>query len=182
MKQTNETYHKTVAPALVKEFGLKSVMAAPKLVKVVVNCSMGEALKDKKTLESMRAQLAVITGQRPSVQKARVSISTFKLREGEPIGLKVTLRGTRMYDFITKLTTIALPRVRDFRGVPRKGFDGQGNYTLGVREQTIFPELEYTMVDRIRGFEITFVTTAGSDREAMRLLELLDVPFEKESN
>lgn len=174
-----QKYKEEIAPQLQKDLKVSNIMAVPKLVKVVINCSLGEALKDKKVMESMVAQLAIISGQKPQVTRAKQAISTFKLREGDAIGIKVTLRGTRMYDFITKLIMVALPRVRDFRGVPTSSFDGKGNYTLGVREQTIFPELEYKMVDRIRGFEITFVTTAQNNTEGKALLEKLGMPFEK---
>lgn len=151
-----------------------------KLVKIVVNCGIGrEAVADKKVIETMAAQLAVITGQRPAVTRAKRAISSFKLRAGDAIGLKVTLRGKRMRDFLTRLVSIALPRVRDFRGVAGSGFDGQGNYTMGIAEQTIFPELEYTMVDKTRGFEVTFVTSAAGDEEAKKLLVSLGMPFEK---
>ncbi len=163
-----------------KELNCKSVMAVPQLVKIIVNCGMGrESLKDKKTLESMATQLGVITGQKPAVTRAKRAIATFKLRAGDAIGLKVTLRGKRMYDFFTKLVMIALPRVRDFRGVSTKSFDGKGNYTLGISDQTIFPELEYRLVDRVRGFEIVVVTSAKTDAAAKKLLELLGMPFEK---
>ncbi|MBI3385975.1 50S ribosomal protein L5 [Candidatus Gottesmanbacteria bacterium] len=180
METLQETYKKTIVPTLMKELNIKSLMAVPKLVKIVVNCGMGtEALKDKKTLESMATQLSIITGQKAAVTRAKRAIATFKLRAGDPIGLKVTLRGRRMYDFFTKLIAIALPRVRDFRGVPAKSLDGKGNYTLGISDQTIFPELEYKLIDKVRGFEIVCVTSAGSDKAARRLLELLGVPFEK---
>lgn len=150
------------------------------LVKIVVNCGIGrEGVADKKVIEKMAAQLSVITGQKPAVTRAKRAISSFKLRAGDAVGLKVTLRGKRMADFLTRLVSIALPRVRDFRGVPSQGFDGQGNYTMGIAEQTIFPELDYTLVDKTRGFEITFVTSASDDREARQLLETLGVPFEK---
>lgn len=155
-------------------------MAVPKLVKIVVNCGLGEALGDKKVMEKMSEQLAMITGQKPQITRSRRAISTFKLRAGDAIGLRVTLRGERMYDFMLKFFGIALPRVRDFRGISKKGFDGRGNYTLGLREQTIFPELEYSMVDKVRGFEITFVTSAGNDEDGKTLLTLLGLPFEKE--
>lgn len=157
-------------------------MAVPRLTKIVVNCGMGEALKEKKALESMSAQLAVITGQKPMLTRAKRAISTFKLRAGDPIGLKVTLRGKRMYHFLKKLVVIALPRVRDFRGVSNAGFDGQGNYTLGISEQTIFPELDYSLVDKTRGFEITLVSTAKDAQSAKRLFERLGMPFMKERN
>lgn len=151
--------------------------ATPRLVKIVINCGLGEALGDKKVIEKMQEQLAVIAGQRPQITRAKRAISTFKLRAGDVIGLKVTLRGKRMNDFLLKLTSIALPRVRDFRGVSTRGFDGRGNYTLGIAEQTIFPELDYNMVDKVRGFEITFVTTAKTDDEAKKFLAGLGMPF-----
>ncbi len=155
-------------------------MAVPKLVKIVVNCGVGrEAVADKKVIEKVSAQLAVITGQKPAVTRARKAISSFKLRAGDAVGLKVTLRGKRMNDFLTRLISIALPRVRDFRGVSAAGFDGRGNYTLGINEQTIFPELDYTLVDKTRGFETSFVTTAINDQQARKLLEALGLPFEK---
>jgi len=163
-----------------KEFGIKNPMAAPRLVKIVVNCGMGEALKEKKALESMSAQLSIITGQKPMLTRAKRAISTFKLRAGDPIGLKVTLRGSRMYDFLTKLVSVALPRVRDFRGVANTGFDSRGNYTLGITEQTIFPELEYSLIDKTRGFEITLVSTAENAEGGKRILTLLGLPFEKD--
>ena len=155
-------------------------MAVPKLTKVVINCGMGEALADKKTLEKMAAQLAVIAGQKPQIMRAKRAISTFKLRAGDAIGLRATLRGTRMYDFVSKFIRIALPRVRDFRGVSAKGFDGRGNYTVGIREQSIFPELDYSLIDKPRGFEVSFVTSAGNDRDGKKLLTLFGMPFVKE--
>lgn len=162
------------------EYGVLNIMQVPRLIKIVVNCGMGEALADKKTMEKMSAQLAVITGQKPQIMRAKRAISTFKLRAGDAVGLRVTLRGRRMKDFLAKLVGIALPRVRDFRGIPNRGFDGNGNYTLGVKEHTIFPELEYSMVDKVRGFEITFVTTAQSDEHAKKLLTTLGLPFAKD--
>lgn len=174
-----EKYVKEIRGALMKDLGIANPMAVPRLTKIVVNCGMGEALKDKKTLTAMSAQLAVISGQKPIVTRAKRAISTFKLRAGDPIGLKVTLRGRRMYDFFTKLVAIALPRVRDFRGVPATGFDGYGSFTLGISEQSIFPELEYTLVDKTRGFEVTFVTTATRPEHAKKLLTLLGLPFTK---
>jgi len=162
------------------ELGIKNPMAVPKLVKIVINSGIGEALKEKKTMESMQTQLSVITGQRPQVTRAKKAISTFKLRAGDAIGLKATLRGNRMYNFFTKLVSMALPRVRDFRGVSHKGFDGKGNYTLGLAEQTIFPELDYSMVDKVRGFEVTFVTDAKNNEKGKALLKALGMPFEKE--
>jgi large subunit ribosomal protein L5 len=182
MSGLKNTYKEEVRAKLAKDLGIKNPMAVPVLEKIVVNCGLGEALNDKKVIDSMSAQLAVITGQKPMVTKARRAISTFKLREQDPIGLKVTLRGKRMYDFLTRLVIVALPRVRDFRGVSRKGFDSHGNYTLGIREQTIFPDLEYKLIDRVRGFEITFVTSAATDGGALKLLEALGMPFEKKES
>lgn len=163
-----------------KDLKIKNPMAVPKLAKIVINVGLGEAIADKKVMEKMMAQLSVIAGQKPQITRAKRAISTFKLRAGDAIGLKATLRGKRMYDFLTKLVTIALPRVRDFRGISAAGFDGRGNYTMGISEQTIFPELEYGMVDKVRGFEVTFVTTAEKDGDAKMLLTLLGMPFEKE--
>ncbi len=162
---------------LMSELHIKNVMAVPRLVKIVINCSLGEALKDKKIAEKVVEQLGIITGQRPVVTKAKKAISSFKLREKDIIGVKVTLRGKRMHDFLTRLVSIALPRVRDFRGIPTRGFDGKGNYTLGIAEQTIFPDLEYNVVDRVRGFEATFVTSAKDDTQAKLLLRVLGLPF-----
>lgn len=179
MNDLAKKYQDEIVPALTKEFDIKSRMQVPKLKKIVINCGMGEALSDKKVIEKMAMQIGVITGQKPQVTHAKVSISTFKLREGEAIGLKVTLRRAKMYDFLRRFTSVALPRVRDFRGIPLNGFDSSGNYTLGLKEQTIFPELEYQMVDKTRGFEITFVTSTESKDQAKRLLELLGLPFEK---
>lgn len=180
MSPLHDIYKKDIVPKLAKELGILNVMAVPKLTKVVVNCGIGaEALKDKKIIDKVREQLSVITGQRPQITRAKQAISSFKLRAGDPVGLRVTLRGNRMYDFVTRLTSIALPRVRDFRGIPSKGFDGKGNYTMGIVEQSIFPELEYGMIDRMRGFEITFVTTAADDTQGKALLTALGMPFEK---
>lgn len=179
MDSLQQTYTKDIAPKLMKELGVKNPMAVPKLVKIVINSSMGEALRDGKVMEKMSAQLAVITGQKPVVTRAKRAISSFKLRAGDAIGLKVTLRGTRMFDFLTKLIGIALPRVRDFRGISAKGFDGKGNYTLGIKEQTIFSDLDYSLVDKTRGLEVTFVTTAKQNDHAKKLLNLLGLPFEK---
>lgn len=177
---TKQIYKDKIAPTLKDTLGLDNSMAVPGLTKIVVNCGIGaEAQKDKKIIEKVSEQLAIITGQKPQVTKARKAISSFKLREGDPVGLRVTLRGTRMYDFLTRLISVALPRVRDFQGVPQRGFDGNGNYTLGISEQTIFPELEYNLIDRIRGFEVTFVTTAMTNEHGRALLEALGMPFEK---
>ena len=172
-------YKKELMGNMQKMFGIRNPMAIPRLEKIIINCGLGEALKDKKVLEKMDAQLQVICGQKPIVTKAKKAISSFKLREKDPIGLKVTLRKKRMWDFFTRLVSVALPRVHDFRGVPKKGFDKKGNYTLGISEQTIFPELDFNLVDRVRGFEVTFVTTAKTDEEGRALLEGLGVPFEK---
>ncbi len=180
MHTFEEKYQKEIASTFMTKHGIKNRMAVPKLVKIVVNCGMGEALADKKVMEKMAAQMAVITGQKAQVTTAKRAISTFKLRAGDAVGLRVTLRGNRMYDFFQKLVMIALPRVRDFRGVPTKGFDGKGNYTMGVREHTMFPELEYNMVDKVRGMEVTFVTTATTDEHGKILLSLLGMPFVKE--
>lgn len=178
MHEFTDIYQKQIVPEFLKD-GYRR-MAIPRLTKVVINCGMGEALADKKALEKMAAQLAVIAGQKPQVMRAKRAISTFKLRAGDAVGLRATLRGTRMYDFVSKFIRIALPRVRDFHGVPARGFDGKGNYTIGVREQSIFPELDYSLIDKPRGFEITFVTTAGNDKDGKKLLTLFGVPFMKE--
>lgn len=180
MKSTGEDqYRADIRPKLKEELNIPNLMAVPRLVKVVINCGMGEALADKKVLERMEEQLAAIAGQKPIVRKAKKAISSFKLREGDPIALKVTLRGKRKWDFVNRLIGIALPRVRDFRGIPKKGFDGKGNYTLGIPEQTIFPDLDYSLVDKVRGFEVTFVTTAETDEQGKALLSALGFPFEK---
>lgn len=175
-----EQYQKEIVPKLKADLGVTNPMALPRLMKIVVNCGIGrEALVDKKVIEKVSAQLAVITGQKPGITRAKRAISTFKLRAGDAVGLKVTLRGRFMSDFFTRLVTIALPRVRDFRGVSASGFDGHGNYTLGISDQTIFAELEYTLIDKTRGFEVTFVTRAASDDHAKKLLTYLGMPFEK---
>ena len=178
MARLKDTYKKEVAPALKDKFKYKNVMQIPKVDKVVVNIGMGEAKDDSKALDAAIKDLSTITGQKPIVTKAKKSVAAFKLREGMSIGCKVTLRGDRMYEFIDRLFNLALPRVRDFRGVPADSFDGRGNYTLGIREQLIFPEIEYDKVDKIRGMDITFVTTAENDEEAKELLALLGMPFQ----
>lgn len=181
MNDIIQTYRTEIVPRLMKELGITNVMAVPKLIKIVVNCGIGaEALKDKKVLEKMQEQLGIITGQRPHITRAKQAISTFKLRAGDPVGLRTTLRGRRMYDFFVRLTMVALPRVRDFRGVPNRGFDGRGNYTLGISEQTIFPELPYSLIDKSRGFEATFVTSGRVDEGGKALLTALGMPFAKE--
>ncbi|MCQ2741722.1 MAG: 50S ribosomal protein L5 [Bacilli bacterium] len=172
-------YKTEIVPALVKEFGYTSVMQAPRLEKIVINLGVGDATQNSKALEDAVADLAIITGQRPVTTKAKKSIATFKLREGQAIGCKVTLRGVRMYEFLDKLISIALPRVRDFRGVSRNAFDGHGNYTLGVKEQLIYPEIDYDKVSKIRGMDVVIVTTAQSDKEAYSLLEKMGMPFKK---
>ncbi len=176
-----ERYRKDVMPALQERFGYKNVMQIPKIEKVVVNIGLGEAIQNAKALDAASRDLALITGQKPLVTRARKSIATFKLRKGMPIGLKVTLRGRRMYDFLDRLFNVALPRVRDFRGVSPDAFDGRGNYSLGLREQLIFPEIDYDQVDRVRGLEVTIVTTAETDEEARELLRLLGMPFRRSS-
>jgi large subunit ribosomal protein L5 len=178
MTQAEKNYQEIIIPKLMTDLGIKNRMAVPKLIKIVINCSLGEAIADKKIMEKATAQIAAICGLHPVVTKAKKAISAFKLREGDAIGLKVTLRGKRMYDFLTRLTGVALPRVRDFRGIPKKGFDGHGNYTLGIAEQTIFPDLDYALVDKVRGFEATFVTSSQTDDQAKALLMLLGLPFE----
>lgn len=174
-----QKYVDEVAPALFKKYGYASVMQVPALEKVVINIGVGEATSNSKMLEDAAQELALITGQKPVITKAKKSIASFKLREGQPIGCKVTLRGTRMYEFLDKLFTIALPRVRDFRGVSKNAFDGRGDYTLGVKEQLIFPEIDYDKVSKIRGMDIVIVTTANKDEEAFSLLEMLGMPFHK---
>ena len=172
-----EVYLKTVKPSLISEFGYKSPMQAPKITKIVVNMGMGEAVADSKKINSAVNDMTLITGQRPVVTKAKHSIATYKLREGMPIGVKVTLRSTRMYEFLDRLVTVALPRVRDFRGVPGNSFDGNGNYSLGLKEQIVFPEIDYDKVDAIRGMDIVIVTTARTDAEAKALLKGFEMPF-----
>jgi large subunit ribosomal protein L5 len=179
MNALKERYKKEVAPVLMKEFGLTNVMQVPNLDKIVVNIGMGEALDNPKSLEAASADLEKITGQKPVITKAKKSIANFKLREGRLIGLKVTLRGEKMWALFDRLVNIALPRVRDFRGVSNKSFDGRGNYTMGLREQLIFPEIDYDSIDKVRGMELTFVTTAPNDEQAMSLLQHLGMPFRK---
>ena len=177
MEVLREQYEKEVVPALMKKFGYKSVMQVPKLDKIVINIGLGDTRENPKLLENAMNDLSQITGQKPIVTKARKSIAAFKIREGMSIGCKVTLRRDKMYDFAYKLMNVALPRVRDFRGVSANSFDGRGNYTLGIKEQLIFPEIEYDKVDKLRGMDIIFVTTANTDEEATELLRLLGMPF-----
>jgi large subunit ribosomal protein L5 len=173
-----QRYEEEVVPALVKEFGYQNPMQVPRLTKITVNIGLGEALTNAKAVDAAVTDMTAITGQKPVVTKARRSIAQFKIREGNTIGAKVTLRGQRMWDFLERLTRVALPRIRDFRGVPSRSFDGRGNYSLGMREQLAFPEIEYDKVDRLRGLELTVVTTAKTDEEGQRLLALLGMPFE----
>ncbi len=179
MNSLKTRYQKEVVPALQKAFGFKNLMEVPRLSKVVVNIGVGEALDNPKALDAAVSDLTAITGQKPVVTKAKHSIANFKLREGRIIGAKVTLRGEKMWAFADRLVNIALPRVRDFRGVSDKSFDGRGNYTLGLREQLIFPEIEYDKIDKLRGMEITFVTSAPNDEQAAMFLKLLGMPFRK---
>ncbi|GAF79360.1 unnamed protein product [marine sediment metagenome] len=172
-----ERYREEVVAALVKEFGYKSVMQTPRLEKMVLNVGLGEAIQNPKALDSAAEDAATITGQRPVINHAKKSIAAFKIRKGMPIGLSVTVRGDRMYELFDRMVNAALPRIRDFQGVSPDSFDGRGNYSLGIKEQLIFPEVDYDKIDRIRGFQITVVTTARSDEEGKRLLELLGMPF-----
>lgn len=172
-------YKEEIVPALMKEFNYSSIMQTPRLQKIAVNIGMGEALQNSKALEAAAGDLAIVTGQKPVITKARNSIAAFKLREGMSVGIKVTLRGDRMWDFLDRLINIVLPRQRDFQGISADAFDGRGNYSLGLREQLVFPEINYDKVDKIRGMEITIVTTAATDEEARRLLALMDMPFKR---
>ena len=177
MSRLRERYRAEVVPALSKQFGYGNPMQVPGLEKIVVNVGLGEALSNAKAVDAAVADIAAITGQKPVVTRAKRSIAQFRVRTGNPIGIKVTLRGERMWDFLERLTTLALPRIRDFRGIPSRSFDGRGNYSLGLREQLAFPEIDYDKVDRLRGLEISIVTTAKTDEESKRLLELLGMPF-----
>ncbi|HHW35796.1 MAG TPA: 50S ribosomal protein L5 [Bacillales bacterium] len=179
MNRLKEKYNKEVVPALVSKFNYTSVMQAPKLEKIVINMGVGDAVQNSKVLDNAVEELAAITGQKPVVTRAKKSIAGFRLREGMPIGAKVTLRGERMYQFLDKLVSVSLPRVRDFRGVSKKSFDGRGNYTLGVKEQLIFPEIDYDKVSKVRGMDIVIVTTANTDEEARELLTQVGMPFQK---
>jgi len=172
-----EHYEKSVLPELVKRFSYVNAMQAPRLRKIVVNMGVGDALQNAKLLEAAMADLGIITGQKPAMRRAKKSISNFKLRQGQPVGCMVTLRGARMYEFYDRLINVALPRIRDFRGVPMRSFDGRGNYTLGVTEQIIFPEINYDKVEKVRGMDITFVTSARTDEEGQELLRLMNMPF-----
>ncbi len=180
MSRLKEKYSKEVVPALMKAYGYKNSMRVPRLEKVVLNIGLGEAIQNAKALEAAEKDLATIAGQHPVTTRSRKSIANFRLREGMPIGLKVTLRGERMYYFLDKLISAVLPRVREFQGVSPNAFDGRGNYTLGIKEQTIFPEIEYDKIDKVRGLEVSVITTAGTDEAGRRLLELLGMPFAKD--
>ncbi len=179
MARLKETYRSEVAPALMNKFNYKSVMQIPKLDKVIINVGCGEARENSKAIDAVINDLSLITGQKPVVCNAKKSVANFKLRAGMPIGVKVTLRGDRMYEFVDRLFTAALPRVRDFKGINPNSFDGRGNYSMGVKEQLIFPEIEYDKIDKVRGMDICFVTTANTDEEARELLALMGAPFAK---
>ncbi|MDR4888438.1 50S ribosomal protein L5 [Bacillus timonensis] len=179
MNRLKEKFQKEITPALMSKFNYKSVMQVPKVEKIVINMGVGDAVQNSKVLDNAVEELAALSGQKPVVTKAKKSIAGFRLREGMPIGAKVTLRGERMYDFLDKLVSISLPRVRDFRGVSKKSFDGRGNYTLGVKEQLIFPEIDYDKVSKVRGMDIVIVTTANTDEEARELLTAFGMPFQK---
>jgi len=174
-----QRFRDEVAPALMREFGYKNGMQVPSVDKVVINIGMGEATQNANALDAASQDIATITGQKPVITRAKRSIANFKIREGNPIGLAVTVRGDRMWEFLDRLVNAALPRIRDFRGVPRKAFDGRGNFSLGVREQLIFPEIEYDKIDRVRGMQINIITTARNDEEGARLLELLGMPYSR---
>lgn len=177
MSQMRDKYNKEIIPALRERFGYGNVMQVPKVEKVVINMGVGDAVQDSKALDAAMRDLAVISGQRPAITRAKKSVANFKIREGMPIGCRVTLRGSRMYDFLEKLINIGLPRIRDFRGVSPRSFDGRGNYSLGLREQLIFPEIDYDSIDKLRGMDVTIVTTASNDEEALELLTALGMPF-----
>lgn len=179
MNRLRQKYENEVKNQMVEKFGYKSVMQIPTIDKIVINMGIGDAVSNSKVLDEAVAELALITGQKPVITRAKKSIAGFRLREGMPIGCKVTLRGERMYDFLDKLVSISLPRVRDFRGVSKKSFDGRGNYTLGVKEQLIFPEIDFDKVSKVRGMDIVIVTTANSDEEARELLTQFGMPFQK---
>src|ERR687884_1220395 len=180
MARLKDRYNEEIRPALQRKFGYSSIMQAPKLVKVTLNMGVGDAKQDAKMLEAAKEQLATIAGQQPSIRRARKSVAAFKLREGMPVGLTVTLRGERAYEFLDRLCSVAIPRIRDFRGLNPRSFDGRGNYSMGVREQIIFPEIDYDEIDQVRGLDVTFTTSASSDEEAFALLEALGMPFARE--
>jgi large subunit ribosomal protein L5 len=180
MARLKDQYNEQIRAALVRKFGYSTVMQAPKLQKVTLNMGVGEAKQDSKMLEAAQEQLATIAGQKPNIRRARKSVAAFKLREGMPVGLSVTLRDARAYEFIDRLTSIALPRLRDFRGLNPRSFDGRGNYSMGIREQVIFPEIDYDSVDQVRGLDITITTSAPTDAEAFALLDALGMPFSRD--
>ena len=177
MSRLQDFYRGTVVPKLSKELGLKNPMQVPRITKITVNMGVGEAVADRKVVDAAAADMAKITGQKPLITKAKKAIASFKLREGLPIGCKVTLRGERMYEFLDRLITVAIPRIRDFRGVSARAFDGRGNYTLGLRDQLLFPEIDYMKVDKARGMNVSVVTTAKTDQEARKLLQFMGMPF-----
>jgi large subunit ribosomal protein L5 len=179
MPRLKDYFNSSVAPAMMKKFGYKSVMQIPKLDKVVINVGAGEAKENSKVIDAIMNDLALITGQKPIVCRAKKSVANFKLREGMPIGVKVTLRSDKMYEFVDRLFNVAFPRVRDFRGISANSFDGRGNYSTGIKEQLIFPEIEYDKIDKVRGMDINFITTANTDEEAKELLSLMGAPFVK---
>jgi len=180
MSRLKERYRKEIIPALVERCGYKNIMQVPRLDKVVLNIGLGEATQNAKALEAAEKDLSAISGQHPVITRAKKSIASFKLRAGMPIGMKVTLRGERMYDFFDKLVSAILPRMREFQGISRNSFDGRGNYTLGLKEQTVFPEVDYEKIDKLRGLEVSIITTAKTDEEGRHLLELLGMPFTKD--
>jgi large subunit ribosomal protein L5 len=180
MARLKDQYNEQIRAALVRKFGYSTVMQAPKLQKVTLNMGVGEAKQDSKMLEAAQEQLATIAGQKPNIRRARKSVAAFKLREGMPVGLSVTLRDARAYEFLDRLTSIALPRLRDFRGLNPRSFDGRGNYSMGIREQVIFPEIDYDSIDQVRGLDITITTSAPTDAEAFALLDALGMPFSRE--
>ena len=180
MTRLKEVYKKEIVPGMIERYGYKNIMQVPRMEKVVLNIGVGEAIQNAKALEAAEGDIVTISGQHPVTTRSRKSISAFKLREGMPVGLKVTLRGTRMYEFLDRLMNIVLPRIREFRGVSPNALDGYGNYTLGIKEQSVFPEIDYDKLDKLRGFEICIVTTAKTDDEARHLLELMGMPFSKD--
>jgi len=180
MARLKDSYNDRIRGQLIEKFGYSSSMQAPKLTKITVNMGVGEAKQDTKMLDAAREQLAAITGQQPNIRRARKSVAAFKLREGMPVGLTVTLRGERAYEFLDRLTAVAIPRIRDFRGLNPRSFDGRGNYSMGVREQIIFPEIDYDNIDQVRGMDVTITTTAQTDAEAFALLSALGMPFARE--
>jgi large subunit ribosomal protein L5 len=181
MARVKDRYLKEIRPALIERFGYSSSMQAPRLLKITLNMGVGEAKQDSKMLEAAQEQLATIAGQKPNIRRAKKSVANFKLREGMPVGLSVTLRGERAYEFLDRLTSVAIPRIRDFRGLNPRSFDGRGNYSMGVREQVIFPEIDYDSVDQVRGLDVTMTTSAQTDAEAFALLDALGMPFARDT-